>query len=47
LACEAHDSMTEKVQVANELASMWKGEYTISALEASMVIGPGTGSKRR
>jgi hypothetical protein len=43
---EAHDASTEYVQTASELPSMWKGEYVVSAVGASIVIGPGTPSSR-
>src|SRR5688572_10089197 len=46
LLCVAHEYITEKVQYASELASMWKGEYCSSGSMASMVMGPASGSRR-
>src|SRR5687767_3109630 len=42
----AHEYITDHVQYASELASIWKGEYCSSGSGASMVIGPGSGSSR-
>src|SRR3954452_3013170 len=46
LAFVAQACSTERVQVASELASMWKGEYDVSADSASMVMGPAPPSSR-
>ena len=40
----AHELITEKVQLARPLASMWKGEYIVSAVGASIVSAPDVGS---